>query len=118
MKIRLRQAFLRTVTLEGVFRRFDDSRKGASLIRRWRFAFGQQDDAIDAGESDFFAVAAGPEDFEFVDSRGRAKAEVETRVRCGSVAAAAEDVGALADAADREEGFRADGIARALRATH
>ncbi len=90
-------AFVRTVNRKA----YSDGsaiRKSALLIRRWRFAFGQQDDAVDAGEGDFFAAAAGPEDFEFVDSRGRAKAEVETRIRCGSVAAAAEDVGALADA--------------------
>ena len=88
--------------------------ESAVFIRRRRFAFGHQDDAVDARERDVFAAAAGPEDFEFVDSRGRAKSEVETRVGGGGVAAAAEDVGALADAAGREEGFRTDGVTRAL----
>src|SRR2546429_7314401 len=44
------------------------------------------------------AKAAGPEDFELVYFGGRAEAEVEARIGGRSIAAAARDVGALADA--------------------
>ena len=76
------------------------------------YPFNDLDDAVDAGEGDFFAQAAGPKDFELVDFGGGAEAEVETQVRSGGITAAARDVGALADAASGEGDFRADGVAR------
>ena len=75
------------------------------------FTFNELDDAVDAREGDFFAEATGPDDFKLVDFRSGAEAEVEARVGRGSVAGAAEDVRALADAACGEEDFCADGIA-------
>ena len=80
--------------------------------RHSAFSFNHLYDAVDTGEGDFFAQAAGPEDFELVDFRGGAEAEVETQVRSGGITAAARDVGALADAASGEGDFRADGVAR------
>src|SRR5215469_3307304 len=74
--------------------------------------FNDLDDAVDAGEGDFFAQAAGPEDFQLVDFGGGAETEVETQVGSGGVAAAARDVGALADAASGKGDLCADGVAR------
>lgn len=74
------------------------------------FAFDHKNDAVDAREGDFFAEAARPEDFEFVDFRGGAEAEMEAGVGGRGVAGAARDVGALADAADGKEYFGADGV--------
>lgn len=76
--------------------------------------FNELDDAVDAGEGDFFAEATGPEDFELVDFGSRAETEVDARIGRGSVAGAAEDVRVLADAARGEEDFCADGIAWGL----
>ena len=53
-------------------------------------------------------------DFEFIDFAGGAQAEMEARVGTGGVAAAGEEVGALADTIGGEEHFGADGIAGGL----
>ena len=78
------------------------------------FTFNELDDAVDTREGDFFAEATGPENFELVDFGSGAETEVEARIGRGSVAGAAEDVRALADAAGGEEDFCADGIAWGL----
>lgn len=77
------------------------------------FTFQDLDNAIDAGEGDFFAEAAGPEDFELVDFGSGAETEVEAGIGRRGVAGASEDVRALADAASGEEDFSADGVAGA-----
>jgi hypothetical protein len=75
------------------------------------FTFRDLYDAVDARERDFFAKAAGPKDFDLVNFRGGAEAEMDTRVGRRSVAGPAEDVGALANAASGEEYFGANGVA-------
>src|SRR6516225_6317817 len=75
-------------------------------------AFNDLHNAVDAGEGDFFAPAAGPEDFEIVHFGGGAEAKVDARVGGGSVTGAADDVGALADAASAKENLGADSVAR------
>src|SRR6266850_6281702 len=85
----------------------------------WGFdslALDHLENAVDCGARDFLHGAAGPMDLEVVDFGCRAEAEMDARVGAGGVTAAAENVGALADAARGEEHFCADGIARARRA--
>src|SRR6266850_8219597 len=85
----------------------------------WGFdslALDHLENAVDCGARDFLHGAAGPVNFELVHFGSCAEAEMDARVRRGCVAAAAENVGALADAARGEEHFCADGIARTLRA--
>ena len=43
-------------------------------------AFGDGDDAVDAGDSDLLEFAIGPVNFEAVDGGGLAESEVEARV--------------------------------------
>src|SRR6266700_2817485 len=74
-------------------------------------AFRELGKAVDTGEGDFFAKAAGPKDFDLVDFRSGAEAEMDTRVGRRSVAGPAEDIGALANAASGEEYFGANGVA-------
>lgn len=76
------------------------------------FPFNDLHDAVDAREGNFLTHAAGPEDFDLVDLGRGAEAEVDANVGRGGVAAAAEDVAALADAASRHEDFRANGVSR------
>src|SRR5260370_12212224 len=71
--------------------------------------FDNGHDLIDGGRGDLLFLAVGPEDFQLVDLGGRAEAKVEAGVGAGCVAAAGEDVGALANAVDGEENFGADG---------
>src|SRR5256885_7350119 len=71
---------------------------------------GDGEDTVNLGHRDLLYGAIGPVDFEVVDLRGGAEAEVETRIGAGGVAAAANDVGALAVAIDGQEGLGADGV--------
>jgi hypothetical protein len=83
-------------------------------LRAQTFSFSHFENAIDAGDGNFFDDAAGPVNFEFVDLCCGSQAEMDARVGTGCEAAAAEDVGALADAPSREEDFRSDSIAWAF----
>src|SRR5215471_12896598 len=73
--------------------------------------FRDVDDAVDAGERDFFAKAAGPENFQLVDFGGGAEAKVQAQVGGRSIACTAEDIRTLAHATGGEEDFCTDCIA-------
>jgi hypothetical protein len=76
-----------------------------------RTSFGDDHDLIDGGSWDLLFFAVGPNDVQLFDFGGGAKAEVEAGVGAGCVAAAGEDIGALAHAVDGEEDFGAHGVA-------
>ena len=76
------------------------------------FAFFDGIDFVESGNAKGFFGAAGPDDFDAVDFIGAAESEVETLIGTGSVAAAGENVGALANGAGRDKNFCADGVAR------
>ena len=73
------------------------------------------DDPIDAGDGDLLLGSVGPADFEGVDVGCWAQAEVEADVGAGGIAAAGDDVGALADAVYGQEGPGTDGVAAGQR---
>src|SRR5580658_5964993 len=85
-------------------------------VRTSPFAFDYGENAIYTGNGYLFYGAAGPVNFQFVDRGGVSQPEMDARIGAGAVAAAAEDIGALAEAAGREEDLRSNGIAGALRA--
>jgi hypothetical protein len=72
-------------------------------------AFGDGENAVDAGDLNLLYDSAGPVDFKFVDVSGRAQAEVQARIRAGGIAAAAEDVSTLAGASGGEDRCLCDG---------
>src|SRR5260370_13921274 len=67
-------------------------------------------------EREFLGGAVGPVNLVLFDFGCGAEAEMDRGIRTGGVAAAAEEVGALADSSGGEEHLCADGIARTLRA--
>ena len=79
------------------------------------FAFHDGNDPADRGNLDLLLCAVRPEDLHFVHLGGRAQPEVQALIGAGSVAASAENIGALADRARRNKYFRADRIPRAFR---
>ena len=74
--------------------------------------FGDGDDAVDGGDGNFLDLAVGPVDFEGIDGCGLAETEVKARVAGGEIAAAADDIAALAHAVGSEIDGGADGISR------
>ena len=68
-------------------------------------------------DRDFLGGATGPADFETVDFRCGAKAEMDAHVGAGAVAAATENIRSLPDTARGEEHFCTNGVAGTLRTT-
>src|SRR4051812_49703350 len=83
-------------------------------LRARAFAFVERDGLVYGGHVEGLDCAAGPVDFEAVNLRCRAEAEERARVVLRSVAAAADDLAALAQLARRKVDDRARRIARAL----
>src|SRR6266513_1647256 len=77
-------------------------------------AFHHGMDDIDVGGRNFFPGTARPVYFELIDLSDRSEAEMHPLIGTGAVAAAAENVGALADSPGGEKHLGANGIARAL----
>lgn len=91
--------------------------KAAESLRTHSFAFDHSENAIYARNRNLFDGAARPVNFDLIDFGGRPQTEMDTQIGAGTVAAAAEDIGALPNAPGGEENFSPDGIARALWAT-
>ena len=78
------------------------------------FAFCNGVDFVHGGNLDCLLSAARPENLDVLDFVGCAKAKMQTLVGTGRVAASAEDIGALANAARSNKHFCADRITRTL----
>lgn len=89
-----------------------DPVRSCPLFDGFALAFGEGLEAINCGNGELLDEAAGPVDFEGFDGGGRADAEVRAHVRGRGIAAAGEDVDALAGAVGGEVYVCADGVSR------
>src|SRR5262245_6597429 len=92
-------------------------------IPRWSsglddaFAVFDGVDLVESRNLDGFFCAAGPDDFDAINFGGSSQAEMQALVGAGSVAATAEDIGALAETTRGDEHFCANSVAGTLRPT-
>src|SRR5579859_4366532 len=77
-------------------------------------ALDDSEDPVHAGDGKLLHNSVRPINFELINLGESPQPEMDALVRAGTVASAAEHMGALADSSGRQEHFCADGIAGAL----
>src|SRR5579859_3140702 len=77
-------------------------------------ALDDSEDPVHAGDGKLLHNSVRPINFELINLGESPQPEMDALVRAGTVASAAEHIGALADSSGRQEHFCADGIAGAL----